>query len=89
MPPYRIANPKIVERFVRQHPQERARILEALGEICVNPIGPPPNQKHLRGQFLCNWRKRFGDDFRIRYSPNAEAREIRILAIGSRSNFYD
>lgn len=85
---YSIANPKLVERFVKQHPDKKSALLEALADICDSPIGEPPLKKHLKGQFYCNWRRRLGQDFRIRYTFQTLGRQIRVLEIGPRRDMY-
>jgi mRNA-degrading endonuclease RelE of RelBE toxin-antitoxin system len=85
---FTIANPRLLERFTQRYPEKKQDLLDALDDICVNPIGEPPLKKHLKGQLFCNWRRRIGHDFRIRYTFNTATRQIRILELGPRGTMY-
>jgi mRNA-degrading endonuclease RelE of RelBE toxin-antitoxin system len=84
---YKIANPSVVEEFCARYGNKRAVVLEALKEICSDPLSQPPAVTHLKAQYHCNRRKRFGD-FRIRYEFDPDQRLINLLEIGPRSSAY-
>jgi mRNA-degrading endonuclease RelE of RelBE toxin-antitoxin system len=86
--PFSIANPSLIEEFCNRTPNRAAAALKAVEEICRDPLSRPPAVKHLKAEFYCTRRKRFGD-FRIRYTFDPAVQTIRLLVIGPRSSVYD
>lgn len=84
---FRIANPTLAKDFCHRYPEMRERFIEALAELCADPVSRPPAVSHLKGQYHCSRRKRFGS-FRIRYDFDPGNQLIRLLEVGPRSNVY-
>jgi mRNA-degrading endonuclease RelE of RelBE toxin-antitoxin system len=67
----------------------QGRVLEALSEICVDPITQRGDTiKPLRADLDGCWRYRIGD-FRLVYSPDLQSGDITLLAFAGRGSIYD
>ena len=72
-------------QFLRRQDKKSLRIINRhLDAIASSPM----ENKHLKMELLCNWRRPFGKN-RIVYSVDPDARAIDIIAIGPRHSVYD
>ncbi|MGH7411973.1 MAG: type II toxin-antitoxin system RelE family toxin [Candidatus Methylomirabilis sp.] len=66
----------------------QGRVLEAIGDISVNPIEPKGDTvKPLTGEMKGLWRYRIGD-YRLVYWPDANNRRVVLVDFSSRASAY-
>ena len=88
-PRWKFTAGKAFQRDLWKQKQQLDRVMEAIVEICQDPMPAHGNTaKPLRNELQGMWRYRLGD-FRIIYEPDTGRSIVHFLGLKPRSEAYD